>query len=93
MSTARDFERFMAGFQAGQASDFAALMRAADASSTWQQDRREQRPTQAQRDHFHLLLAASIAPRANRWSACKAEDVTGYLARQSILRSSRFGFI
>lgn len=62
MSTTRDFEQFVAGFQAGRAGDYSALMRqfpVTGRGNIWLRDPAPG-PTQADRDHFHKLLAAAM---------------------------------
>lgn len=96
MSTPRDFEQFVAGFRAGQASDFAALMRACAVPSASLRGASLCSPTQAERDHFHKLLAAAMTDRPLArfsWRNGVDADVTGYLARESIRQSSFSRFL
>ena len=95
MSAPRDIESFAAGFAAGFHRDFSALMRACAAPPAWLRHP-PQRPTQAERDHFHRLLATAMTERPGvrmSWREPATADVTGYLARESIRRSSLRGFI
>lgn len=100
MSKPRDLEEFLAGFRAGLARDFSALVGACAVpawwlrsgpvgqGSIWLRDPAPG-PTQADRDHFHKLLATAMTERPGvrmSWRDAGSADVTGWLARESIPR-------